>query len=213
MPSAGPKRSDVMLLLDSLTRLGRSSNLMQTGGGRTLSGGVDSRALEWPRRIFGAARQSEEAGSITIVATALVDTNSRMDDYIYEDFKGTGNCEIVLRREIAESRIFPAIDVKTSGTRNEEIILGDRLPQHHKLRRILYDIPPVDAMKALLRLGRELHKQRGTARVACCVEGSDRKCHVGNGRRPVPSSADRNGTAAVPLRGTGIARCHPPYNG
>ncbi len=144
--------ADVMLLLDSLTRLGRSSNLMQTGGGRTLSGGVDSRALEWPRRIFGAARQSEEAGSITIIATALVETNSRMDDFIYEDFKGTGNCEIVLRREIAESRIYPAIDIKPSGTRNEELILGDRLEQRHKLRRILYDIPPVDAMKALLRL-------------------------------------------------------------
>jgi len=144
--------SDVMLLLDSLTRLGRSSNLMQTGGGRTLSGGVDSRALEWPRRIFGAARQSEEAGSITIVATALVETSSRMDDFIYEDFKGTGNCEIVLRREIAESRIFPAIDIKPSGTRNEELILGDRLERHHRLRRILYDLPPVEAVKALLKL-------------------------------------------------------------
>lgn len=144
--------ADVMLLLDSLTRLGRSSNLMQTGPGRTLSGGVDTRALEWPRRIFGAARQLEEAGSITIVATALVETNSRMDDFIYEDFKGTGNCEIVLRRDIAESRIFPAIDVKQSGTRNEELILGERTEQHHKLRRILYDIPPIEAMKALLRL-------------------------------------------------------------
>lgn len=144
--------SDVMLLLDSLTRLGRSSNLMQTGPGRTLSGGVDTRALEWPRRIFGAARESEEAGSITIVATALVDTNSRMDDFIYEDFKGTGNCEIVLRRELAESRIFPAIDIKLSGTRNEELILGEMTEQHHKLRRILYDLSAIDAMKALLKL-------------------------------------------------------------
>lgn len=144
--------TDVILLLDSLTRLGRSSNLMQSGGGRTLSGGVDTRALEWPRRIFGAARELEEAGSITIAATALVETNSRMDDFIYEDFKGTGNCEIVLRRDLAEQRIFPAIDVKQSGTRNEELILGEKTAQHHKLRRILYDLSLIEAMKALLRL-------------------------------------------------------------
>ena len=144
--------ADVVLLLDSLTRLGRSSNLAQTGPGRTLSGGVDTRALELPRRIFGAARQSEEAGSITIVATALVGTNSRMDDFIYEDFKGTGNCEIVLKRELAESRIFPAIDVKLSGTRNEEILLGDKTEVHNKLRRILYDLSPQDAMQALLKM-------------------------------------------------------------
>lgn len=144
--------SDVVLLLDSLTRLGRSSNLVQSGPGRTLSGGVDTRALELPRRIFGAARESEEAGSLTIVATALIETNSRMDDFIYEDFKGTGNCEIVLRRELAESRIFPAMDIKLSSTRNEEILLGDRTEQHHKLRRILYDLTHIDAMKTLLKL-------------------------------------------------------------
>lgn len=144
--------ADVVLLLDSLTRLGRSSNLVQSGPGRTLSGGVDTRALELPRRIFGAARQLEEAGSITIVATALVETNSRMDDFIYEDFKGTGNCEIVLRRELAEARIFPAIDVKLSSTRNEEILLAERTEQHHKLRRVLYDLSPAEAMKALLKL-------------------------------------------------------------
>jgi transcription termination factor Rho len=143
---------DVVLLLDSLTRLGRSSNLVQSGSGRTLSGGMDTRALDLPRRIFGAARELEEAGSLTIIATALVDTNSRMDDFIYQDFKGTGNCEIVLRRDLAESRIFPAIDVKLSGTRNEEILLGDRTEQHNKLRRILYDLSPSEAMKALLKM-------------------------------------------------------------
>lgn len=143
---------DVILLLDSLTRLGRSSNLVQTGPGRTLSGGMDTRALELPRRIFGAARQSEEAGSVTIIATALVETNSRMDEFIYQDFKGTGNCEIVLRRDLAESRIFPAIDAKLSGTRNDEILLGDRIEAHNKLRRILYDLSPSDAMKALLKM-------------------------------------------------------------
>lgn len=144
---------DVVLLLDSLTRLGRSANLMQTGPGRTLSGGVDTRALELPRRIFGAARDLEDAGSITIVATALIETNSRMDDFIYEDFKGTGNCEIVLRRQLAEERVYPAIDIKLSSTRNEELILSEKiLPKHHKLRRMLYDRTPSDAMQALLRM-------------------------------------------------------------
>lgn len=145
--------ADVILLLDSLTRLGRSSNLVQSGPGRTLSGGVDTRALELPRRIFGAARETEEAGSLTIVATALVETNSRMDDLIYEDFKGTGNCEIVLSRKLAEARIFPAVDVRLSGTRNEEIILGpDLAAKHHKLRRILLDLSPSEAVQALLKL-------------------------------------------------------------
>jgi transcription termination factor Rho len=144
--------ADVMLLLDSLTRLGRSSNLAQSGPGRTLSGGVDTRALELPRRVFGTARESEEAGSVTIVATALVDTGSRMDDFIYQDFKGTGNCEIVLRRELAESRIFPAIDLKLSGTRNEELLLGSETEKHNKLRRILIDLNPSEAMKTLLKL-------------------------------------------------------------
>ena len=144
---------DVVLLLDSLTRLGRSQNLLQTGPGRTLSGGVDTRALELPRRIFGAARESEEAGSITIIATALIETESRMDDFIYQDFKGTGNCEIVLRRQLAESRIYPAIDIKLSSTRNEELILGEATVQkHNKLRRILYDLPPAEAMQALLKM-------------------------------------------------------------
>jgi len=144
---------DVVLLLDSLTRLGRSQNLLQTGPGRTLSGGVDTRALELPRRIFGAARESEEAGSITIIATALIETESRMDDFIYQDFKGTGNCEIVLRRQLAESRIYPAIDIKLSGTRNEELLLGEEtIQKHNKLRRVLYDLSPLDAMQALLKM-------------------------------------------------------------
>jgi transcription termination factor Rho len=144
--------ADVVLFLDSLTRLGRSANLAQSGPGRTLSGGVDARALDLPRRVFGAARETEEAGSVTIVATALIDTNSRMDDFIYQDFKGTGNCEIVLRRELAESRIFPAIDLKLSGTRNEEILLGKETESHNRLRRILHDLSPIEAMTTLLKL-------------------------------------------------------------
>ena len=142
----------MVLFLDSLTRLGRSANLAQSGPGRTLSGGVDARALDLPRRVFGAARETEEAGSVTIVATALIDTNSRMDDFIYQDFKGTGNCEIVLRRELAESRIFPAIDLKLSGTRNEEILLGKETESHNRLRRILHDLSPIEAMTTLLKL-------------------------------------------------------------
>ena len=145
--------ADVVLLLDSLTRLGRSENLLQTGPGRTLSGGVDTRALELPRRIFGAARELEEAGSITIAATALIETESRMDDFIYQDFKGTGNCEIVLRRQLAEARIYPAIDIKLSSTRNEELILGEEtIQKHNQLRRVLYDLSPSDAMLALLKM-------------------------------------------------------------
>jgi transcription termination factor Rho len=142
----------VVLLLDSLTRLGRSANLAQSGPGRTLSGGVDARALELPRRIFGAARELEEAGSLTIVATALVETNSRMDEFIFQDFKGTGNCEIVLRRDLAELRLFPAIDIRASSTRNEEIILGDKVTQHNKLRRLLHGLTPEESIKTLLRL-------------------------------------------------------------
>lgn len=142
----------VVLLLDSLTRLGRSANLAQTGPGRTLSGGVDARALELPRKLFGAARELEEAGSITIVATALVETNSRMDEFIFQDFKGTGNCEIVLRRDLAESRIFPAIDIRASGTRNEEILLGEKVEAHNKLRRLLHGLTPEESIKTLLKM-------------------------------------------------------------
>ena len=142
----------VVLLLDSLTRLGRSSNLVQSGPGRSLSGGVDPRSLALPRAIFGAARDLEEAGSLTIIATALTETNSRMDDFIYQDFKGTGNCEIVLRRDLAEQRIFPAIDIRQSSTRNEEILLGERTELHNRLRRVLYERSPAEAMKTLLSL-------------------------------------------------------------
>ena len=143
---------DVVLLLDSLTRLGRSSNLALSGPGRTLSGGVDARALALPRSIFGAARELEEAGSLTIVATALIETNSRMDEFIYQDFKGTGNCEIVLRRDLAEQRIFPAIDIKQSGTRNDEILLGERTELHNRLRRALLKLAPSDGVQRLVRL-------------------------------------------------------------
>ncbi|NLG69373.1 MAG: transcription termination factor Rho, partial [Firmicutes bacterium] len=117
---------DVVLLLDSLTRLARANNLVVPPSGRTLSGGVDPAALHKPKRCFGAARKLEEGGSLTILATALVDTGSRMDEVIYEEFKGTGNMEVHLDRRLAERRIFPAIDIYRSGTRNEELLLSDR---------------------------------------------------------------------------------------
>ncbi len=142
---------DVVLLLDSLTRLGRTFNLWGGNSGRTMSGGLDARALLMPRKIFGAARNIEHGGSLTIVATALIETGSRMDDVIMEEFKGTGNSEIVLDRELADKRIFPAINLRKSGTRNEERLLGEMTKYHHMLMRALNSRHPVEAMQALIR--------------------------------------------------------------
>ena len=131
-------KRDVIILMDSLTRLARAYNLVVPASGRTLSGGIDPAALHRPKRFFGAARNIEEGGSLTILATALVDTGSRMDDIIYEEFKGTGNSELHLSRELAERRIFPAIDIKKSGTRKEELLLPDnRLEEIWKLRHAM----------------------------------------------------------------------------
>ena len=142
---------DVFLLLDSLTRLGRASNREEQNRGKTLSGGIGSRALEFPRRFFGSARNLEHGGSLTIVATALIDTGSRMDEVIFQEFKGTGNMELVLNRRIADSRIFPAVDISLSGTRKEEKILPPEwLTAVHKLRRHLSTLKPEDALDVLL---------------------------------------------------------------
>ena len=143
--------NDVVLLLDSLTRLGRTFNLYGEGSGRTMSGGLDSGAMKVPRRIFGAARNIENGGSLTIIATALIETGSRMDEVIFEEFKGTGNAEIVLDRQMAHKRIWPAVNLRKSGTRNEELLLGDMIGQHHRLFRALNSRAPIDAMQALLR--------------------------------------------------------------
>ena len=143
---------DVVLLLDSLTRLGRAFNISQKGTGRTMSGGVDARALEIPKRIFGAARKLEGHGSLTILATALIETNSRMDELIFEEFKGTGNMELVLDRSLANERIFPAINLLTSGTRREELLFGPMLREHQELRRSIARVNPKAAMTAVLRL-------------------------------------------------------------
>jgi len=143
-------KKDVFVLLDSLTRVARAYNSVHGGSGRTMTGGVDARALEIPRKIFAAARKIEEGGSLTIVATALVETGSRMDELIFQEFKGTGNMELVLDRKLADRRLFPAIDIPKSGTRKEEKLF----PKHQieavrKLRRMMVDLQPVEAMETL----------------------------------------------------------------
>jgi transcription termination factor Rho len=142
---------DIVLLVDSLTRMGRVFNLRGRGRGRTMSGGLDAGALEIPRRFFGLARNIENGGSVTIIATALIDTGSRMDQLIFEEFKGTGNSEIVLDRALAEARIFPAINVAASGTRKEERLYDpDHIKRLATIRRGLVDRKPKDAMTSLL---------------------------------------------------------------
>ncbi len=142
---------DVVILLDSITRLGRAYNTVVPSSGKVLTGGVDANALQRPKRFFGAARNIEEGGSLTIVATALIDTGSRMDEVIFEEFKGTGNSEIILDRKVADKRIFPAIDIIKSGTRKEELITPrSDLQKTYVLRRILNPMGPQDAIEFLL---------------------------------------------------------------
>jgi len=161
------------LLLDSLTRLSRAFNKNVGNSGRTLSGGIDSRAMEVPRRMFGTARVFEEGGSLTVIATALIDTGSRMDDYIFQEFKGTGNMELVLDRKLADRRIFPAIDISQSGTRKEERILPPEvLKQVTLLRRSLVSLNPVTAMEALVKkLGEYKSNAEFLERVGTFVRG------------------------------------------
>ncbi len=145
--------NEVVVLIDSLTRLVRAINRRGGGPGRTLSGGLEASALEMPRRFFGLARTIEGGGSITLLATCLVDTGSRMDQVIYEEFKSTGNCELVLRRDLAEARLYPAIDVHASGTRKEEQLYpAADLPRIQKLRRVVANRPPHSALRQLLEL-------------------------------------------------------------
>ena len=144
-------RKDVVILLDSITRLARAYNTVAPTSGKILSGGVDSNALQRPKRFFGAARNIEQGGSLTIVATALVDTGSRMDEVIFEEFKGTGNMEVHLDRKLADRRVFPAIDIIKSGTRKEEMLLTkEDLQRVYVLRRVLTPLSPVEAMELLL---------------------------------------------------------------
>jgi transcription termination factor Rho len=142
---------DVMILLDSITRLGRAHNVVVPHSGKILSGGVDANALQKPKRFFGAARNIEGGGSLTIIATALIDTGSRMDEVIFEEFKGTGNMEVILDRRIADRRIYPAIEVQRTSTRKEELLLTkEELNKVYLLRNFLSDMPPVEAIEFLL---------------------------------------------------------------
>ncbi|MDQ6831655.1 MAG: transcription termination factor Rho [Gemmatimonadota bacterium] len=159
---------DVVILLDSITRLARAHNTVIPHSGKILSGGVDANALHKPKRFFGAARNIDEGGSLTIVATALVETGSRMDEVIFEEFKGTGNMELVLDRKIADRRIFPAIDINRSGTRKEELLLDQaELNRVYLLRNFLADMPPTEAMEfLLLRMGRTKNNREFFATMA-----------------------------------------------
>jgi transcription termination factor Rho len=149
-------KRDVVILLDSITRLARAYNTIVPPSGKILSGGVDSNALQRPKRFFGAARNIEEGGSLTIIATALIDTGSRMDDVIFEEFKGTGNCEIHLDRKLVDKRVFPAIDINKSGTRKEELLIPrEDLTRIWILRKVLNPLSPTEAMELLLdRMGK-----------------------------------------------------------
>jgi transcription termination factor Rho len=145
-------KKDVVILLDSITRLARAHNTVVPHSGKILSGGVDANALQRPKRFFGAARNVEEGGSLTIMATALIETGSRMDEVIFEEFKGTGNMELVLDRKIADKRIFPALDINRSGTRKEELLLkGDLLQRVWILRKFLNELNPVEAIEFLIQ--------------------------------------------------------------
>jgi len=142
---------DVVILLDSITRLGRAYNTVVPSSGKVLTGGVDANALQRPKRFFGAARNIEEGGSLTIIATALIDTGSRMDEVIFEEFKGTGNSEIILDRKVSDKRVFPAMDITRSGTRKEELLVpADQLKKMYVLRRILNPMGTVDAIEFLI---------------------------------------------------------------
>ena len=144
-------KKDVVILLDSITRLARAYNTVIPSSGKVLTGGVDANALQKPKRFFGAARNIEEGGSLTIIATALVETGSRMDEVIFEEFKGTGNSEIILDRKVSDKRIFPAIDITKSGTRNEELLVAkDELPKMWVLRRVLMPMGAPEAMEFLI---------------------------------------------------------------
>jgi transcription termination factor Rho len=145
------QKKDVVILLDSITRLGRAYNAVVPASGKILSGGVDSNALQKPKRFFGAARNIEEGGSLTIIATALIDTGSRMDEVIFEEFKGTGNSEVVLDRKLMEKRIFPCLDINKSGTRKEELLLGqETMNRVWILRQLLHPLNVIDSMEFLL---------------------------------------------------------------
>ena len=159
-------KKDVVILLDSITRLARAYNTVVPSSGKVLTGGVDANALHRPKRFFGAARNIEEGGSLTILATALIDTGSKMDDVIYEEFKGTGNMEIHLDRRIAEKRVFPAININRSGTRREELLTkDDELQKMWILRKVLHPMDELAAVEFLLSKMQDYQEERGLLRL------------------------------------------------
>jgi len=161
-------KKDVVILLDSITRLARAYNTVAPPSGKVLSGGLDSNALQKPKRFFGAARNIEEGGSITIMSTALIDTGSRMDDVIFEEFKGTGNMEIHLDRKLVDKRVFPAIDIIKSGTRKEELLISkEDLNRIWVLRKVLAPLSPVEAMELLLD---KMGKTKGNAEFLAAMQ-------------------------------------------
>jgi len=165
-------KRDVVILLDSITRLARAYNTIVPPSGKVLSGGVDSNALQRPKRFFGAARNIEEGGSLTIIATALIDTGSRMDDVIFEEFKGTGNMEIGLDRKLVDKRVFPAIDINRSGTRKEELLVAkDELNRIWILRKVLNPLSTVEAMELLLD---KMGKNKSNAEFLASMSGGAR---------------------------------------
>jgi transcription termination factor Rho len=158
---------DVVILLDSLTRLARACNCVAPAAAKTLTGGIAAGSLDWPKRFFGAARQTEEGGSLTILATALIDTGSRMDEVIFEEFKGTGNLELHLDRHVAERRVWPALDINRSGTRREELLLPpETLVQVWRLRKVLSELRPAEAVE---RLTSRLKKTKSNAEFLKCL--------------------------------------------
>lgn len=174
---------DIVILLDSLTRVGRAYNAGMKGSGRIMSGGVDARALEIPKKIFGASRNIEHGGSLTIIATILVETGSQMDELIFQEFKGTGNSEIVLDRELADLRIFPAINIQLSGTRREELLLGDDTEMHFKLRRVLMEGGNREAMQGLLAYVRRFKTNRELLQNIDAMTMDSSAGYNGGGRR------------------------------
>lgn len=168
------RKRDVVILLDSITRLARANNAVIPHSGKTLSGGVDSNALQRPKRFFGTARNIEEGGSLTIIATALVETGSRMDEVIFEEFKGTGNMELVLDRNLADRRIFPAIDINRSGTRKEELLLEpDTLNRSWILRKLLSGMGPTESMEFLISRMKGTKNNRDFVSAMSSLDGRD----------------------------------------
>jgi transcription termination factor Rho len=213
-------KKDVVILLDSITRLARAYNTVQPASGKVLTGGVDANALQKPKRFFGAARNIEEGGSLTIIATALIDTGSRMDDVIYEEFKGTGNMEIHLDRRMAEKRVYPAINVNRSGTRREELLLKpDVLQKMWVLRKLLYGMDDIEAMEFLLdkikatKSNAEFFDamRRSRSRRNCCAADPGRQHRLSLSRARSAADAGRTDRTHRSLLGAGTLMPRRPF--